>query len=120
MSWLSCRLGIWGPLSVVTVVAVRPVVTTPSIATVSVSVVAVPGISISIWVGSGSWLSLGRSLSIVTIVAIGPVVATPSVATVAIAVPGVSLCFSISFWGSQSQGSQGPQQEKCLHDWSLV
>merc|ERR1712147_547210 len=97
-----------------------PVVASPSIATVSVSIVAVPGISISIWVGSGSWFSLGRSLSIVPIVAIGPVVASISVATIAIAVPGVSLCFSISFWGSQSQGSQRPQQEKCLHDWSLV
>jgi len=58
---ISSRLGISGPLLLpvpATVVAIRPVVAAVSVATVAV--VTVPGISISVRVGSsgGLWLSI--------------------------------------------------------------
>merc|ERR1719249_50703 len=66
-------------LAPVAIVAIRPVVTAPSVA--AVAVVAVPGISISLGLSSSSrlWLGICGPLSVVAIVAIRPVVAAPSV-----------------------------------------
>ena len=64
-------------LAPVTVIAVRPVVAAPSIATVAIAIMTVPSVGVSVRVSCcsrfGSGFGFSRPLSVIAIIAIRPV-----------------------------------------------
>merc|ERR1719361_2540915 len=96
-------------------ITIRPVaVVAISVWPVAVAVVSIPGISLSLWVGSSfsSWLGISRPLSVVVAI---------SVAVAVVAIPGISLSLRVgSRLGlflrcTKCQCQEGCNKEESLH-----